>query len=252
MGADLVELLGAAARGCRPSTWCGGRRSRRSECALGVRQHRLADGGALRGLAAADPGRNRGDHPVADLLQVHHVGTVEHGEVHHQTGRAMQFVEQRGGGAVQAILVHGKRTQLDEAHAQFVVPAVASEPSQRDQPFQHAVGGRAGQPGASHELREGEPARAVERFQDQRHPIDDGSGGGGFRAFRGHGHGASLRRQSHMTISNIAICSIRVWRCHSRHACRGNAETPRRSSRRGVVRFESCQPLAAARPARRP
>jgi hypothetical protein len=59
-------------------------------------------------LASADTGGDGRDHPVTDLLQIHDVGTVEDGEVDDQTGGPVQIVQHRDGGAVQAVLVHGK------------------------------------------------------------------------------------------------------------------------------------------------
>jgi len=89
--AHLGELL-SQLRGCGDRVPGPARREVDDVGPRRGRQHRLADGGALRGRASADPGGDRGDHPVADLLEVDDVGSVEHGEVHHKAGRAMQFV----------------------------------------------------------------------------------------------------------------------------------------------------------------
>ena len=67
----------------------------------------------MRRLASADAGRDRRDHPVTDLLQVHHVRAVQDREVNDQSGRAVQIVQQGSRGAVQPILVYGKRTEFD-------------------------------------------------------------------------------------------------------------------------------------------
>jgi hypothetical protein len=106
---------------------------------VAVRQDRFADGGAVRGLTPADPGRDRSDHAVADLFQVDDVGTVENREVYHESGGAVQFAQQRGGRSHEAVLVDGQRAQLHQPHAQLVVAAAAVQPAQLDQALEHAV-----------------------------------------------------------------------------------------------------------------
>ncbi|QTJ70388.1 hypothetical protein HYG77_33105 (plasmid) [Rhodococcus sp. ZPP] len=54
-------------------------------------------------------------------------------------GHPVQFVQAREGDAVQAGLVHGERTQLDQAHAELVSVPVATHPPQLDQADQHPM-----------------------------------------------------------------------------------------------------------------
>ena len=142
-----------------------------------VRKDRLADRGAVRRLAAADPGGDRRDHPVADLLQVHDVGTVQDGQVHDQTGRAVQVVQQWDRCAMQPVLVNRQRSELNESHPELVVAAVAAQPAQLHEALEHAVRGRPGQSRAANDLRKSQPTRPVEGVQDQRYPVDDRAGG---------------------------------------------------------------------------
>ena len=130
----------------------------------------------MRGLAAADPGGDGGDHPVADLVQVDDIGAVEHRQMHDKARGTVQFMQQRCGRAVQPVLVHRKRSQLDQPHAEFVVAPAAAQPAQLDQSLEHPVGRGAGQPGAPDDLRQGQTPRPVEGIQDQRDPVDDGAG----------------------------------------------------------------------------
>jgi len=78
-----------------------------------VRKHCFADGRAVRRLASTDAGRDRRDHPVTDFLQVHHVRAVQDRQVNDQSCGAVQIVQQRSRGAVQPILVYGKRSEFD-------------------------------------------------------------------------------------------------------------------------------------------
>src|SRR5258707_749377 len=142
---------------------------------IGERQQRFADRGAVRGLTATDTGGNRGTEPAGDLLQVDHIRPVEDGEVHHQTGGPVQLVQEWLRGAVQPILMHRERSQLDQSHAPLIVASVAAEPAQLHQPFEHPVRRGAWQAGAAYDLSQREPARSVESVQDQRNAIDDGA-----------------------------------------------------------------------------
>ena len=136
----------------------------------------------MRRLTAADPGRDRGDHPVADLLEVDDVGSVENREVDDQPGGAVQIAQQRSGGPHQAVLVHGQRAQLHQTHAELVVAAAAAQPAQLHQALEHPVRRRARQSGAPHDLGQRQPSRSVEGIEDQRDAVDDGAGGGVRRA----------------------------------------------------------------------
>ena len=62
----------------------------------------------MRGLPTADPGRDRVDHPVADLVEIDDVGSVQYREVHDQSGGAVQFAQQWAGRTHQAVLMHGQ------------------------------------------------------------------------------------------------------------------------------------------------
>lgn len=93
----------------------------------------------MRQLAATDTGRDYRGHAVADLVHVDDVGSVKDGEVNHQAGRGVKFVQLTQRGLVQAILVYRQGTQLDKAHAQFVVPAAAAKPPELDETLEHAV-----------------------------------------------------------------------------------------------------------------
>ena len=127
-----------AASWWKSSTWSCGPANRLGQFGKGVavRQDRLADGGAVCGLTATDPGRDR---PVTDLLEVDDVGSVQDGEVHGKPGDAVQFTQQRGGAPHQPVLMHGQRAQLHQPHAQLVVPSAAAQPAQLYQPLQHSV-----------------------------------------------------------------------------------------------------------------
>jgi len=100
--------------------------------------------------------------------------------VNHQSSGAVQFVQQRGRRLVEAVLVHGQRTEFDQAHAQFVVTADSAQPAQLNQPVEHAVCRRPRQPGASYHLGQRQPAGTVEGVEHQGDAVDDGAGGGGF------------------------------------------------------------------------
>ncbi len=118
---------------------------------------------------------------VADLLQVDDVGAVQHCEVHDKPRGTVQFTEQGPGGPHQAILVHGERAQLHQAHAELVVTAAAAQPAQLDQALEHPVRRRARQPGAPDDLGQREAPGAVECIQDERDAVDDRRGRGCFR-----------------------------------------------------------------------
>src|SRR6202012_1635303 len=101
--------------------------------------------------------------------------------------------------------MHRQRSQLHQSHAQLVVAAVAAEPAQLHQPFEHPVRRGAWQAGAAYDLSQREPARSVESVQDQRNAIDDGARSTGIGLAR---HGSS--RHSDIPIRYMPIDST-VW-----------------------------------------
>lgn len=72
-----------------------------------------------------DARRDSGGQAPADLLEIHHIGAVENAEVNNKSSDAIQLVQQWQRSCVQAILVYGERAQLDQAHTELVVAAVA-------------------------------------------------------------------------------------------------------------------------------
>jgi hypothetical protein len=121
----------------------------------------------MRRLASADAGGDRRGHPVADLLQVHHVGAVEHGEVHDEPRGAVEIVQQGDRRAMQPVLVHRERSEFNEPHAQLVVAAAPAQPPELNQPFEHAMRRGPGQARAAHDLGQRQPSGAVEGVQHQ-------------------------------------------------------------------------------------
>ncbi len=149
---------------------------------VAIGQYRLADGSAVCGLATADASGKPAAHTVADFVQIDDVGAVQYGEMHDKTSGAMQFAQQRLGCAHHAVLVDREGSQFDQAHAEFVIVTAATQPAHLHQPLQHPVCRGARQAGASHDLRESEPSRPVERVEDKGDAVDDGAGGGGVNA----------------------------------------------------------------------
>ena len=80
-----------------------------------------------------------GDRPVADLVQVDDVRSVQNREMHDKASSAMQFAQQRSSRPHQAVLVHGQRAQLHQPHTEFVVATAAAQPAQLYQALQHPV-----------------------------------------------------------------------------------------------------------------
>ena len=103
-----------------------------------------------RRCSARADGRRRGSgvarhHPVADLLEVDNIGSVQNRKVYDKPSGAVQFGQQRAGCSHQAILVHGQRAQLHQAHAELVVATATAQPAQLHQALEHPVRRRAGQ-----------------------------------------------------------------------------------------------------------
>ena len=93
--------------------------------------------------------------------------------MNHEAGDAVELVEERHGCSVEAVLMNRERSQFDEAHTEFVVAAVAAQPTHRDETFEHAVGRRAWQARAPNDLSERQPAGTVEGVENQRDAIEN-------------------------------------------------------------------------------
>lgn len=133
----------------------------------GKSKQRLTERGCGGMTPFSDARRDSGSQASTDLLEVHHIWTVENAEVNNKTSDAIQLVQKRQRRSVQAILVDGERAQLDQTHPEFVVTAVASQPPHRDKPLEQAMGGRPWKAGAANNLSERQAARTIEGVEDK-------------------------------------------------------------------------------------
>ena len=143
----------------------GLRRTEREQC--------LTDRSGLGAASTTDTRRHCGGEASADLLHVDHIGPVEDAEVNHESGDSVELMEKGHGCSVEAVLMNRERSQFDEAHTEFVVTAVATQPTHRDKTFEHAVGRRAGKARAPNDLSEHQPAGTVEGVENQRDAIEN-------------------------------------------------------------------------------
>lgn len=159
-------------------------------------EHGFAQGGGVGGGAAADAGGHGGGEAAADLVQVVHVGTVEHGQMDHRTGPEVEVVQQGRCGFPDLAVASVGATEAEGAGPQAVSEGGVLEPSQPDELVEDAVRGRSGQVGAACDVLEGESGEgADELVQDQGHPFDHRRRellaflGRRFGRGLGHGHG---------------------------------------------------------------
>jgi hypothetical protein len=139
-----------------------------------VRRHRLAERGAVGGLAAAAPGRQP-DRAHHDPLQVHHLGMVEDGELRGQPGARGERLQVRERGFVEPVSFHREGTELEHPQADAVAAVIAFQPADLAQLVKQAVQGRLRQPRALVQVGQAEHRRsAVERLHDGRAPTQDG------------------------------------------------------------------------------
>jgi len=131
-----------------------------------VGRQRLAERGAVGGLAAAAPG-GQPDRPHHDALQVHHLGAVEDGELRRQPGLGRQRLQVRERRLVKPVAVDREGTELEHPHADAVSAVIAFQPADLTQLIDQAVQGRLRQVGALIEVAEAQYLlAAVERLHD--------------------------------------------------------------------------------------
>ncbi|HEX4094241.1 MAG TPA: hypothetical protein VHZ33_36455 [Trebonia sp.] len=136
--------------------------------------HRLAERGAVGGLAATAPGRQP-DRAHHDPFQVHHLGLVEDGELCRQAGARRERLQVREGGFVQPVPLDGEGTELEHPQADAVAAAVAFQPADLAELVDQAVQGRLRQPRALVQVRQAQHLLgAIERLHDGRAPAQDG------------------------------------------------------------------------------
>jgi hypothetical protein len=139
-----------------------------------VRRHRLAERGAIGGLAAAAPGRQP-DRTHHDPFQVHHLGPVEDAELRGQPGPRRERLQVRERGFVEPVPFHRERTELEHPQAHPVAAVIAFQPADLAQLVDQAVQGRLRQPGALVQVGEAQHLlSAVERLHDGSAPAQDG------------------------------------------------------------------------------
>ena len=93
-----------------------------------VRRHRLAERGAVGGLAAAAPGWQP-DRAHHDPFQVHHLGVVEDGELSGQPGARGERLQVRERGFVEPVPVHREGAELEHSQADAVAAVIAFQPA---------------------------------------------------------------------------------------------------------------------------
>jgi hypothetical protein len=139
-----------------------------------IGRHRLAERGAVGGLAAAAPGRQP-DRAHHDPLQVHHLGMVEDGELRGQPGARGERLQVRERGFVEPVSFYREGAELEHPQADAVAPVIAFQPADLAQLVEQPVQGRLRQPRALVQVGEAEHRRrAVERLHDGRAPAEDG------------------------------------------------------------------------------
>jgi hypothetical protein len=116
------------------------------ECASAPR---LAGRRAVRRLPAANAGRDPHPERPADLVQVHDLRPVQHGQVHDQAGAGLQLVQVRQRDGAQLVLVRGQPAELKHAQSEAVASLVAAQPADPDQVLQDAVRRRPGRASAA-------------------------------------------------------------------------------------------------------
>ena len=146
----------------------------RADSVVVVCRHRLAERGAVGGLAAAAPGREP-DRAYHDPFQVHHLGMVEDGELRRQPSSGGERLEVRERGIVEPVPWYREGTELEHPQADAVAAVVAFQPADLAQLFHQTVQGRLRQPGALVQVGEAQHLlTAVERLHDRRAPAQDG------------------------------------------------------------------------------
>lgn len=139
-----------------------------------VGRHRLAERGAVGGLAAAAPGRQP-DRPHHDPFQVHHLGVVEDGELGGQPGARRERLQVRERGLVEPVPVHREGAELEHPQPHAVAAVIAFQPPDLAELVDEAVQGRLRQPGPLVQVGQAQHLlSAVERLHDGRAPAQDG------------------------------------------------------------------------------
>src|SRR5690606_34478289 len=130
----------------------------------GVGQKGFAECGAMCRLPPADARREH-EGSTSDLVDVAHVATFEDGQMHDETRRRMQVVQDGVGCSVQTVVVPRQRAPFEGCASEGVGLAALAHPAVLDELCEQAVGGRAWETRASRELGEGEPIAGVELVQ---------------------------------------------------------------------------------------
>ncbi len=127
-----------------------------------AREQRLADRGAVGGLAPTDARRDRQRETAADLLEVQHVGAVEHREVDDESGALCSAVRASPAGPPGAHDRGAARGSRARASSCRVRRRARVGGSSRSEPVAAAACGASttGKPGAPRELRQGQPGSA--------------------------------------------------------------------------------------------
>ena len=96
-------------------------------------EDRLADGGAVRGQPAADPGTRRHAAVAGDLVDVQHLGAVEHSQVHRLVRGLEQILHERERRLAQVPLPGHELAELEGPHAEPVDAMLAFQHAQLEQ-----------------------------------------------------------------------------------------------------------------------